>query len=189
LKTKWNPFFKIFGYLLKVLFSNRIEQLNIPMSNNKNATGMNSNIIHLIDKNTKKLKRTIWLRIFKETNQVVYSGVYQTCTIPSGIYCIKAMFPLPNGNATVILQPSVSDDGELILNSAGRNIGDSGFYFLLKDKNGNSWAKYVRSFKDSLTVSFDKGEIKANQIMTFYGFIVLSFEYQIKKLHTVKYRK
>src|SRR5690606_11906777 len=181
LKTKWNPFFKIFGHLLKILFSNRIEQLNIPMDNNKNAKGMNSNIVQLIDKKTKKLKRTIWLRTFKETKQVVYSGVYETCAIPNGMTCIKAMFPLPNGNATVILQPSIGDNGELILKSAGRRIGDSGFYFLLKDKNGNLWTKYVKSFKDNLTVSFDKGKIKANQLLTFYGFKVLNFEYEIKK--------
>ncbi|MBE7646770.1 hypothetical protein [Tenacibaculum finnmarkense] len=181
LKTKWNPFFKIFGYLLKIFFSNRIEQLNIPMNNNKDIKGMNSNIIQLIDRKTKKLKRTIWLRTFKESKQVVYSGVYETCAIPNGNICIKAMFPLPNGNATVILQPSVGDNGELILKSAGSKIGDSGFYFLLKDKNGNLWTKYVKSFKDNLTVSFDKGEIKANQKLTFYGLKVLSFEYEIKK--------
>jgi len=186
LKTKWNPFFKIFGYLLKILFSNRIEQLNIPMNNNKNAKGMNSNIIQLIDKTTKNLKRTIWLRTFKETKQVVYSGVYETCVIPNGMTCIKAMFPLPNGNATVILLPSVGDNGELILKSAGSKIGDSGFYFLLKDKNGNFWTKYVKSFKDNLTVCFDNGVIKANQTLTFYGFNVLNFEYEIKKLHSTK---
>jgi len=184
LKTKWNPFFKVFGYLLKILFSNRIEQLNIPMNNN--TKGMNSNIIELIDKNTRKQKRTIWLRTFKETKQVVYSGVYETCVIPNGMTCIKAMFPLPNGNATVILQPSVGDNGELILKSAGRKIGDSGFYFLLKDKNGNIWTKYIKSFKDNLTVSFDKGEIKANQTLTFYGFKVLNFQHQIKKLPTTR---
>ena len=55
------------------------------------------------------------------------------------------MFPFPNGNATVILQPSVGDNGELILKSAEKKIGDSGFYFLLKDKNGNLWTKYVKS--------------------------------------------
>jgi len=181
LKTKWNPFFKIFGYLLKILFSNRIEQLNIPMNNNKNAKRMNSNIIQLIDKKTNVLKRTIWLRTFQESKQVIYSGVYETCAIPNGITCIKAMFPLPNGNATVILQPSVGDNGELTLKSAGRKIGDSGFYFLLKDKNGNLWTKYVKSLKDNLTVSFDEGEIKANQTLTFYGFKVLNFEYEIKK--------
>ncbi|MBQ0767772.1 MAG: hypothetical protein KBT58_00660 [Bizionia sp.] len=184
LKTKWNSIFKISGYLLKILFSNRIEQLNIPMNNCKNAKGMNSDIIHLIDKKTEEIKRTIWLRTFKETKQVVYSGVYETCTIPNGTTCIKAMFPLPNGNATVILQPSVGNNGELTLKSAGRKIGDSGFYFLLKDKNGNFWTKYIKSFKDNLTVNFDNGKITANQILTFYGLKVLSFEYEIKKLHT-----
>ena len=106
LKTKWNPIFKFFGYLLKILFSNRIEQLNIPM-NNKNKKGMNSDIIQLIDKKTKQVKRTIWLRTFKETKQVVYSGVYETCTIPNGTTCIKAMFPLPNGNASVVMTEKV----------------------------------------------------------------------------------
>lgn len=181
LKTKWNPFFKIFGYLLKLLFSNRIEQLNIPLKDNKNAKEMNSNIVQLIDKKTKKPKRTIWLRTFKETDQVVYSGVYETCTIPNGITCIKAIFPLPNGSATVILQPSVGNSGELILKSAGRKIGDSGFYFLLKDKSENLWTKYIKSFKDNLTVSFDDGKIKTNQILTFYGLKVLNFEYEIRK--------
>tara|TARA_R110002049_G_scaffold118436_2_gene272369 strand:- start:788 stop:1261 length:474 start_codon:yes stop_codon:yes gene_type:complete len=151
------------------------------MNNSKNAKGMNSDIIQLIDKKTKKVKRTIWLRTFKETKQVVYSGVYETCTIPNGTTCIKAMFPLPNGNATVILQPSVGNNGELILKSAGRKIGDSGFYFLLKDKNGILWTNYIKSFKDNLTVSFNDGKIKANQKLTFYGLKVLNFEYEIKK--------
>ncbi|MDX8554211.1 hypothetical protein MK851_11330 [Tenacibaculum sp. 1B UA] len=187
LKTKWNPIFKFLGYLLKILFSNRIEQLNIPMNNSKNTKGMNSNIIQLIDKKTKKVKRTIWLRTFKKTEQVVYSGVYETCTIPNGTTCIKAIFPLPNGNATVILQPSVGSNGELSLKSVGRKIGDSGFYFLLKDKNGNLWTKYIKSFKDNLIVSFNDGKIKANQTLKFYGLRVLNFKYNIKKHATKMY--
>ena len=181
LKTKWNPIFKIFGQLLKVLFSNRIEQLNIPMNNNKNAKEMNSKIVQLIDKKTKKVKRTIWLRTYKQTNQVIYSGVYETCTIPNGITCIKAIFPLPNGSATVVLQPSIGNNGELTLKSSGKKIGDSGFYFLLKDKSGNLWTKYIKSFKDNLTVTSENGKIKANQTLTFYGLKVLNFEYEIRK--------
>ncbi len=188
LKTNWNPIFKFFGYLLKILFSNRIEQLNIPMKNRKNTKGMNSDIIQLIDKKTKKVQRTIWLRTIKKTKQVVYSGVYETCTIPNGITCIKAMFPLPNGNATVILEPCVGSNGELILKSAGRKIGDSGFYFLLKDKSGNLWTNYIKSFKDHLTVSFNDGKIKAKQTLKFYGLRVLNFEYEIKKTHTTPYK-
>lgn len=181
LTTKWNPIFLLFGHLLKLLFSNRLQQLNIPLSSNKNSREMNSEIVQLTDKATEKVKRIIWLRTFKQTFQVVYSGVYETCKIPNGKVCIKAIFPLPNGNATVILQPIVGKNGELILKSAGRKIGDSGFYFLLKDKKGNLWTKFIKSFKDSLTVSSENNKITANQELTFYGLKVLNFRYDIKK--------
>lgn len=183
--VKWNPFFKIFGILLKILFSNRIEQLNIPMNNNNAFKEMNSNIIQLVDRDSKQLKRTVWLRTFKKTNQVVYSGVYETCQLPSGTTCIKAIFPLPNGSATVILQPSVGNDGSLILQSSGKKIGDSGFYFLLKDSKGNLWTKYIKSFKDSLTVISVNGKMKANQVLTFYGVKVLTFQYEINKTPSI----
>lgn len=181
LKVNWNPFFKPFGYLLKLFFSNRIEQLNIPLKNNNEGQKMQSNIIKLNCKSSNQNKRIIWLRTFKETNQVVYSGVYETCKIPNGTACIKAIFPLPNGSATVILRPEVSENGSLILNSNGSKIGDSGFYFLLKDKNKNIWAKHIKSFKDCLVVNCNNGKINAIQTMTFYGLKVLEFEYDIKR--------
>ncbi|PIE49996.1 MAG: hypothetical protein CSA38_05325 [Flavobacteriales bacterium] len=179
LTTKWNPFFKAFGYLLKLFFSNRIEQLNIPLDS-EGTKEITSEIIQLRDMNTQQLKRTIWLRAFKATKQIVYSGIYETCTLPSGITCIKAVFPLPNGNATVILEPSIGNNGALILTSAGKKIGDSGFYFLLKDKKGNLWTKYIKSFKDTLMVYSENGKIKAHQTLTFYGFKVVNFEYEMK---------
>jgi len=184
LKVKWNPFFKTFGGLLKVLFSNRIEQLNLPMGNGENTKALKSEIINLVDKKNNEIKRTIWLRTFKKSEQVVYSGVYETCTIPNGKNCIKAIFPLPNGNATVILNPSVGNNGELILKSAGKEIGDSGFYFLLKDSKGNLWTKYIKSFKDKLVVSSENEKITAKQTLTLWNLKVLTFTYNIKKLHT-----
>ncbi|MAL58824.1 MAG: hypothetical protein CMC14_02130 [Flavobacteriaceae bacterium] len=184
LKVKWNPFFKVFGVLLKILFSNRIEQLNLPMSNNKNSKELKSKILHLVDKRSKELKRTIWLRTFKNSHQVVYSGVYETCTIPNGQTCIKAIFPLPNGNATVILKPSVGKNGELILESSGRKIGDSGFYFLLNDSKGNIWTKFIKSFKDKLVVKSENEGIIAVQTLTLWNLKVLTFIYHIKKLHS-----
>ena len=166
---------------MKILFSNRIEQLNIPMSNNKESTALKSEIIHLVNEKSKEVKRTIWLRTFKKSEQVVYSGIYETCTIPNGQNCIKAIFPLPNGSATVILNPTVTEKGELILNSSGRKIGDSGFYFLLKDSNGNLWTKFIRSFKDKLAVSSENGKITAIQTLTLWNLRVLQFKYNIKK--------
>jgi hypothetical protein len=184
LKVKWNPLFQIFGILLRVIFSKRIEQLNVPIRSIKNSEGLTSEIIHLKDLKTNEIKRTIWLRAFKATGQVVYSGVYETCTMPSGKTCIKAIFPLPNGNATVILTPRVGNNGELILESAGNRCGDSGFYFLLKDSKGQLWTKYIKSFKDRLVVRNENENVTATQTLTLWNLRVLQFEYKIQKLHT-----
>ena len=181
LKVNWNPFFKGFGVLLRLLFSNRIEQLNVPIENIEDSGSLKSDIIHLLDATTKEVKRTIWLRSFKATGEVVYSGVYETCVIPSGQTCIKAIFPLPNGSATVILSPSVGENGELILTSAGKKIGESGFYFLLNDSKGNLWTKFIKSFKDELVVSSKNENIIAIQTLTLWNLRVLQFTYHIKK--------
>lgn len=183
LKVKWNPLFKGCGRLLKLLFSNRIEQLNVPIKNINNSEALKSEIIHLLDPKTREIKRTIWLRTFKSTSQVVYSGIYETCKIPSGQSCIKAIFPLPNGNATVILEPSIGKNGELILKSSGKKFGDCGFYFLLNDSIGNLWAKYIKSFKDTLVASSKNNSISVEQTLTLWNLKVLKFEYNIKKIH------
>lgn len=181
LKVSWNPFFKNLGRLLKLLFSNRIEQLNVPIENTKGSKVLKSEIIQLLNADTKEVKHTIWLRTFTKTGQVVYSGVYEISEIPSGKSCIKAIFPLPNGNATVILTPSVGQDGELILKSAGKRFGQSGFYFLLNDSKGNLWAKYIASFKDKLVAKSKNDVIKVEQELTLWGVKVLKFEYNIIK--------
>ncbi|GHC61148.1 hypothetical protein [Ulvibacter litoralis] len=185
LNVKWNPFFKVFGVLLRVIFSKRIEQLNIPIQSKESSEALTSEIIYLVDPTTNEVKRTIWLRTFQTTGQVVYSGVYETCTIPSGRTCIKAIFPLPNGSATVILSPKVGNNGELILESEGNQIGDSGFYFLLKDSKGHLWTKYLKSFTDTLVVRSENERISATQTLTLWNLRVLQFEYTIKKRDTI----
>lgn len=180
LTVRWNPIFKLLGRLIRWIFSSRIEQLNIPMSTSA-ASELSNEVIHLIDSETKQVQRVIWLRTFQNSGEVVYSGVYGTCTIPSGITCIKAVFPLPNGNATVILKPVIGKDGSLHLESSGKKIGDSGFYFTLVDKHGQLWAKYVRSFEDSLVVSSSNGDLQAVQTLKLWGLKVLTFQYDMHK--------
>ncbi|SDM40047.1 hypothetical protein [Kriegella aquimaris] len=187
LKAKWNPLFKGFGILVRIIFSKRIEQLNVPIQNVENSSGLTSEIIQLLDSETNEVKRTIWLRAFKSTGQIVYSGVYETCTIPSGKSCIKAIFTLPKGNATVILTPKIGENGELILDSEGQKIGDSGFYFLLKDSKGQLWTKFIKSFKDQLVVRSENDRITATQTLTLWNLRVLKFEYEIKKRNTTSY--
>lgn len=179
--VKWNLFFRPFGYIVNRLFSQRINQLNIPTQNIQGVENITNEIIELYSKENNEVKYTIWLRKIQSTGKVVYSGIYTTCKLPSGATCMKAIFPLPKGNATVILKPFVGEQNELILDSSGQKFGDAGFYFLLNDSNGNFWSQYIKSFTDKLTISEENEYLKAKQILKLWNIRVASFEYDIIK--------
>lgn len=178
--VSWNLVFKFFGVLLNQLFSNRINQLNIPTTNIA-SENLQSEIITLLDPETKQVKYTFWYRTIQSSGKVIYSGVYSTCRLASGKTCIKAVFPLPNGNATVIMLPHVEKNGHLILDSSGKRFGDAGFYFLLKDSKGKYWSQYIRSFRDRLIIGSSNNQISAEQTLTLWHQKVLRFNYNIKK--------
>ena len=161
------------------LFSQRINQLNIPTQNIDESENISSEIIELISNESNEVKYTIWLRKSQATGIVIYSGIYTTCLLPSGITCIKAIFPLPKGNATVILKPFVGGNNELILDSSGKSFGDAGFYFLLNDSNGNFWSRYIKSFTEKLIVYEDNENLKAKQTLKLWNLKVAKFEYDI----------
>jgi hypothetical protein len=154
--------------------------LNIPITNTSVSEDLSSEIIQLINPVTNICQYTIWLRKFASTGKVVYSGIYGTCTLPSGLTCIKAVFPLPMGNATVILKPWVGQHNKLILESSGEKFGDARFYFLLKDSQGNNWAQYLSSFSDSLVVRETGEGIAASQTLQLWNLTVARFSYEIK---------
>ncbi len=181
LNVKWNPFFKLFGFLVNRLFSERINQLNIPTENIKESEKLLSEIIELVSSENEEVKYTIWQRKFQSSGKVIYSGIYSTTTLPMGTTCIKAIFPLPKGNATVILKPTVSDKNELILNSSGAKFGDAGFYFLLSDSKGNYWSQYIQCFTDKLIVREKEENLIAIQTLKLWNLKVATFEYRIKK--------
>ncbi|TDQ79802.1 hypothetical protein [Sphingobacterium yanglingense] len=177
---QWSPLFKVFGKLVNMLFSSRINQLNIPTENIADKESLTSEIIALRNPNTNEVVYTIWLRKFKTSGKVIYSGLYGTCKLPSGETCLKATFPLPKGNATVIMSIGVGVDGELILNSSGRKFGDAGFYFLLQDRKGAYWSQYIRSFRDRLTVCERENSLTAEQVLTLWNQTVVRFNYTMR---------
>lgn len=177
--VKWNTLFRILGVLTNKLFSNRINQLNIPTRNLKDTESLRSEIITLAEPQTKERKYTVWFRTKTSNGQVIYSGMYGTCTLPSGETCVKAVFPLPNGNATVLMTPSVGANGELILDSSGKTFGDAGFYFLLEDSKGGLWSQFIKSFRDRLVISEENDHLTAEQTLTLFNISVATFRYRI----------
>lgn len=181
LDVNWNPAFILFGYMVNRLFSKRINQLNVPLKNNKQEK-ISSEIIELVDQKNNEVKYRIWLRKVKETGQVIYSGIYGTCTLPSNQTCIKAIFPLPKGNATVIMSPSIGKQRELILDSSGKNFGDAGFYFLLNDSKNQCWAQFISSFTDRLVIKDSNEHLEALQTLSLWNLKVAEFNYKIKHI-------
>lgn len=180
LAIQWNPLFKISGKLINNWFSTRIGQLNIPTKNIKNPQPLKSEIITLSDAKTTQIKYTIWYRTVLASKTTMFSGVYSTCIIPSGETCIKASFPLPNGNATVILKPEIDKKGQFILNASGKTFGDPGFYFVLNDSKGILHSQYVRSFRNKFSFEIKEEKISAKQILTLWNLKVLEFNYHIR---------
>ncbi|HLW62821.1 MAG TPA: hypothetical protein VKY33_05420 [Flavobacterium sp.] len=178
---KWSPMFYFFGLLTNRLFTKRINQLNIPIHNIDKSEKISNEIIQLTDPKTDKVKYTIWLRKLESSGKVIYSGIYTTCKLPTGTTCIKAIFPLPKGNATVLMKPSVGKNNELILDSSGKTIGDAGFYFLLEDSKGIFWTKFVSTFKDKLIIKESAECLSAKQTLKLWNLNVAVLNYKIEK--------
>ncbi len=180
--SEWCSFFKPFGLILSYLFSKRLQQLNVPLSPLDTAAGVRSKILKLSDPDSGKVRHTAWVRELIRSDHVIYAGSYSTVYMPGyGGTCIKVAFPLPNGNALVIMKPEILPDGSFQVTSAGRRFGDPGFYFTLHDRNGKYYARYVRSFRESIRVYVSGNAVRADHVLTLFSLRVLHIHYKLTK--------
>jgi hypothetical protein len=179
--SEWKSFFKPFGKALSLIFSKRLQQLNLPLNSLDSSKGIKSEIIKLSDKGV--IKWTIWYRKLKTSNDVIYAGIYTTAFVPKySKSLLKVVFPLPNGNATVVMTKKVLSDGSLLLSSDGKVFGDNGFYFTLTDHKGNYWAKFVQSMHEWIKVYVDNENVlRADHNLKFYGIPFLNLHYKMTK--------
>jgi hypothetical protein len=180
--SEWSPLFRPFGGLLAMIFSRRLEQLNVPLSPLDSSRGFHSTVLKLKDSNGTVL-HTAWVRTLLSTGKTLYAGDYSTCSIPlDGCSCVKVCFPLPNGNATVVMRPYSSEDGSLTLQSAGSKFGDAGFYFFVASSDHQGWARYVRSLKEDIRVYVDAhGVVRADHTLSLWGLRFLRLHYRMLK--------
>ncbi|MGV4414307.1 hypothetical protein [Chryseobacterium sp. T1] len=182
-KANWHPLFLPFGFVLQLLFSNRLQQLNLPIKKSDLSDGIESKIIKLQSNETKQNIWTIWYRIAKKSQNVIFSGIYTQCKNPNYEEPLfKLIFPLPNGNASVIMTKEILADGSLILKSEGKKFGDSGFYFTLTNHKGQYWSKFVRSMHEELKVyETSSDELRAKHQFRIWGIQFLTLNYSIEK--------
>lgn len=178
-RTRWNPVFAGLGALVAGIFSRRIQQLHLPGNRTASALGITSEIITLSDAAGRPVYR-VWYRRIRESGEVIFYGIYTHCQIPSGEHCLKVIFPLPHGSATVVLRLLGAPDGSLTLLSEGQTYGDPGFYFLVEDRAGARWKHHLRGFREKLVVSAAPGgQLEARHSMSLYRLPVYEMRYEI----------
>jgi hypothetical protein len=178
--AEWCGAFKPFGRLLAAVFSRRLQQLNVPLSALDTSRGISSEVFQAVDPQTGQVRFTAWVRQLLGSGNVLYAGSYSVCTIPGYPNpCVKVVFPLPNGNAIVIMRPEAHVGGAFSLVSSGKRFGDPGFYFTVHT-GGRVHARYVRPLRESITVyPAESGVIRADHVVRFLGIAFLRIHYRL----------
>lgn len=180
--SEWHGLYKPFGRALAVIFSRRLQQLNIPLSPMDSSKGMSSNVLQMWDRNSGQLSQTAWVRELHTTKNVLYAGTYSVCEVPGyQSPCVKVVFPLPNGNAIVLMRPESYDDGSFSLISSGEKFGDPGFYFVVHGEGEIVWARYVRAMKERIRVyPAERDTARADHVLWFWGKQFLRLHYRMR---------
>ncbi|MEO6526169.1 MAG: hypothetical protein ABIP93_06060 [Gemmatimonadaceae bacterium] len=184
--AEWCGVFRPFGRMLGLLFSRRLQQLNVPLSGLDTSRGVTSDVIQLVEPTSQRVQHTAWMRELVGTSNVLYAGAYSVASVPGrGGGCVKVVFPLPNGNAIVLMRPEVHADGSLTIVSAGHGFGDPGFYFTVHDQHGRVWARYLRAMQERIRVfAAESGSVRADHVLTLWGATFLRLHYRLRRTGT-----
>ncbi len=170
-------------WLLVTTISRKVDQLNFPVDTFDTASGMDSEIVLLRDAHG-EVRCTGWFRRLVEGGRVLYTGFYTSQVVPGHTSaCVKVAFPMPNGNATVILRPEVGEGGALILDSSGPGFGNVGFYRMQRFGRGDALTVWkIRSLKERFRVYLDAERVvRCDHAIRFLGLPVLSLHYRIQR--------
>lgn len=166
--------------LLVTTISRQVNQLNFPLSPLETALGMKSEVIAL-RRADGEVKYTGWYRTLPSANdRAIYTGFYMTVQVPGELApCVKVVFPMPNGNATVVLRPRALG-GALELESGGGRFGGAGFYRVQARGADRVRVWKIRTLREHFRVFVDgEGTLRCDHSVSFVGLPVLRLHYKM----------
>jgi hypothetical protein len=167
-------------WLLVTTLSRKVNQLNFPLNALATAKGLDSEIV-LLKEPTGGVRYAGWYRRLVGTGRVIYTGFYMTERLPHGTgRCVKVVFPMPSGNATVLLRPSLDREGNLLLSSKGARFGDAGFYRIRKTAGDRLLVWRVSTLQEHFRVYLDTDALRCDHRVSFLGLPVLHLHYRIE---------
>ena len=171
---------KFFLWLLVEFISQRMDQLNFPISPLEMAGGMTSQVIQLTEPGSGRLVYTGWLRKLKSSGLVMFAGIYSVARIPGEENpCVKVTFP-DRGSANVYLRPVNHLDGSFGLDSTGSKFGKSGFYRLLASGPDHLYVRNFTTLHEIFHVYVDsEGLLRTDHTISFLGLTIVRLHYKI----------
>jgi hypothetical protein len=168
-------------WLLVTTISRKVNQLNFPLRVLETAKGMASEIVLLKD-SAGHVHYSGWYRKLVESGRVIYTGFYMLGRAPfRDEPAVKVVFPMPQGNATVILRPELTKSGDFELSSDGAAFGDVGFYRVQRRDGERLRVWRVRTLKEHFRVYVDDtGTLRCDHRVNFLGLRVLHLHYRIE---------
>ena len=169
-------------WLLVTTISRRVNQLNFPLDGLEMARGIRSEVA-LLRRPDGSVRYAGWYRTLRSTGRSLFTGFYMTEQVPKEVGpCLKVIFPMPNGNATVVLRPENTANGGLRLVSNGRAMGETGFYRIgrIDDETLRVWR--IQSLHERFELYEDKdGVLWCDHRIRFLGLPCLALHYRIER--------
>lgn len=171
---------QFFLWLLVEFISQRMDQLNFPISPLEMARGMSSQVIQLRDPATGRLAYTGWLRKLKSSGLVMFAGIYSVAKIPGEENpVVKVTFP-DRGSANVYLVPLNHPDGSFGLDSSGSGFGRSGFYRVIASGKEHLRVRNFKTLHERFHVYEDKeGVLRTDHRISFLGMTIVRLHYKM----------
>lgn len=171
---------KFFLWLLVEFISERMDQLNFPISPLEMAHGMTSQVIQLREKTAGRLVYTGWLRKMKSSGLVMFAGIYSVAKIPREVNpVVKVTFP-DRGSANVYLVPLNHPDGSFGLDSSGSGFGRSGFYRVIASGKEHLRVRNFKTLHERFHVYEDKeGVLRTDHKISFLGMTIVRLHYKM----------
>jgi len=177
----WSQWYRPMSFFAKILIrtvSTKMNQLNIPLYPLETSRGMSNEVLHICEPESNAILYACWLRKSILSGKVVYSGFYSSCVI-EGRPFVKVVFPLPEGNVTVLLKAEVQADGSVALVSHGKKMGEAGYFRVRKHKSDAVKVRRI-PLKERIHV-FEDGEgiLRTDHKFWFWGAKLLHLHYKI----------
>jgi hypothetical protein len=183
--SHWSWPFGAFAWILIAFVSRRMDQMNLPLSPLDTSQGMTSEVLKLVGPDGQAVPLAGWFRRMRGSGRAIYAGFYTVATPPAGEGpCVKVVFPVPRGSATVLLRPEAQPDGSLKLISQGKRFGHPGFYRLVETGANKLAVRHIPAMHEVIHVYVnDSGEMRTDHLFSFFNVPMLRLHYKISERH------